>query len=1234
MKTPMRKDLRFTFPHHNAVSDTGLFPLLLGVYMLVFAACGPASEQPDDGTTTVSPVDTIVQDFFVTHLGDTLPIGVPIPIKGKVISPDSLSQPKTVPMRGQPKVVPAMTNRYPTGVPKIVHLSGNRPVITPGKDGVPLPHKIAVQGKDMPFEQLRITQSVTPKFKDAAADNIQYLSVEEGLGDGRITALLEDSRGNIWWGYKTGGVVERYDGVSLITYKYPEIIPNSIMNAMLEDSRGNIWFGTGGSGLGRYDGRRFTRFTTREGFPGDYIFGLLEDTSGNIWIGTNKGLVRYTPDKADGEGRFILFTEKEGLKGNGTGKFIESRRGNIWIPTWGGPDNSIGYGVVIYTPNTDGTVGSFTAITKQDGLSDDRISETFEDSKGNIWLGTWGGGVIRFTPDPAGGGGTLACFTTQDGLSDDRISSITEDKNGNIWIGTNNGLNQFIPSQTGPGGYFIRYTEKEGMLNSEVYDLLTDDRGNIWIGTFTVINRVVVNGFAQFTQANGLLENSVREILEDKQGDLWLATQGGLCQFLPGNGNENGHFTHITSTEGLSGNYVTQLLEDKNGAILCTIRYPANAVNVFAPPRKGKPGHFTYYTQNEGLLPGLIFGLFKDRQDNIWSFGLTGPKVAEFCRITPSKEGIHKVVHFTTREGWAGYNASSIVEDRNGILWFATWGGGLCRFEPDRDGVSGTATFYPEKGGLETDRLHCLIEDSQGRIWFGTSSGLRRFKPGEDAIPAGYSKCTTKEGLISDEVFSIAEDRQKNIWVATRRGISLLVPDTTDSTSAHVAKWQEYRIFNFNKADGLKQIDFWSNSVCADSKNRMWWGGNKGLTMLDLDRFVLPSGAPKVQLSHIDINEQFVDYRKLSDTAYANTLPFGKALQKSFDSVAAFQNYPVNLELPHDLDMLTFHCSATDWAAAHKIRFSYKMTGLDKDWSKPQQESYTTYRNLPHGTYTFQVKAYGAGQVWSEPLEYTFTILPPWWHTWWARALYVLFGAALLYLIVRWRTAALRRQRTELEQKVAERTAEVQEQQKRSDALLLNILPAEVADELKQTGHTQPVRFEEASILFADFKEFTNIVASIPGKKLVVELDEMFQHFDDIMEAEGLEKIQTIGDAYVAAGGLPTPVPDHAARCVRASRKIIEYLEKRNANSSIKWEIRIGIHSGAVTTGVVGKRKYTYDIFGDTVNIAARVESASESGRICVSAYTHDLIKDEFPCTYRGKINAKGKGDLDMYFVE
>jgi class 3 adenylate cyclase len=210
---------------------------------------------------------------------------------------------------------------------------------------------------------------------------------------------------------------------------------------------------------------------------------------------------------------------------------------------------------------------------------------------------------------------------------------------------------------------------------------------------------------------------------------------------------------------------------------------------------------------------------------------------------------------------------------------------------------------------------------------------------------------------------------------------------------------------------------------------------------------------------------------------------------------------------------------------------------------------------------------------------------------------------------------------------------DVAAEHERSERLLLNILPADLAQELLSTGSARPARHESATILFTDFSGFTQVASAMPADRMVAELNEIFGAFDDICDELGVEKIKTIGDAYMAAAGLPKPCADHAQRCVRAGLRMLDYLEQRNRTAAFKWSLRVGVHSGPVVTGVVGKRKYAFDVWGDTVNIASRMESAGEAGRVNISAYTYDLILDEFACEYRGKVDVKGKGQIDMYFV-
>ena len=221
---------------------------------------------------------------------------------------------------------------------------------------------------------------------------------------------------------------------------------------------------------------------------------------------------------------------------------------------------------------------------------------------------------------------------------------------------------------------------------------------------------------------------------------------------------------------------------------------------------------------------------------------------------------------------------------------------------------------------------------------------------------------------------------------------------------------------------------------------------------------------------------------------------------------------------------------------------------------------------------------------------------------------------------------------------VQKHSKEIAEEKKRSDELLLNILPEKVADELKHNGRAQAQFFESASVLFVDFEGFSQFSHNLPPDELVEVLDSCFKEFDRIIVNHGLEKIKTIGDAYMAAGGLPSPDPANPQRVVRAALEIKDYLDQwrveRETESKPYLRARIGIHTGPLVAGVVGKKKFAYDIWGDTVNVASRMESSGMSGKVNVSASTYDRIKGDFQCEHRGKVPTKNLGEMDMYFVE
>ena len=213
----------------------------------------------------------------------------------------------------------------------------------------------------------------------------------------------------------------------------------------------------------------------------------------------------------------------------------------------------------------------------------------------------------------------------------------------------------------------------------------------------------------------------------------------------------------------------------------------------------------------------------------------------------------------------------------------------------------------------------------------------------------------------------------------------------------------------------------------------------------------------------------------------------------------------------------------------------------------------------------------------------------------------------------------------------------ISKEKKRSDELLLNILPEETAEELKATGTAKAKSFESVSVLFTDFKNFTQASELLSPEELVAEINFCYSEFDKIITSHGIEKIKTIGDAYMCAGGLPAPNSTHPVDVIKAGLEMTAFIEK-NKQERIKqnqpfFELRLGIHTGPVVAGIVGIKKFAYDIWGDTVNIASRMESSGEPGKVNISGTTYELVKDKFTCEFRGEVEAKGKGKVKMYFV-
>jgi len=905
---------------------------------------------------------------IINSLGDTIRTGVPVQIKGRAIHPDSVAQSKRIPA-GIPKVIPTHLNvhKIPKNLTIIPVNKDSLNTFTPGLDTssfvlvnsigdtVPTGVPILAIGKVVPCIQRQPVKASSPLMKDYANINMKYLDMDQGMNSSYVLSILEDGQGNLWIG-TWGGGVSMYNGETFTYFTQKEGLSNNYVRSILEDSHSNLWFGTLG-GVCMYDGKTFTHFTEKEGLGNNDVFSILEDSQGNLWFGTWGGGVSMY----DGE-TFTHFTQKEGLSNNGVFSILEDSHGNLWFGTDGG-------GVSMYNGET------FTHFTQKEGLSNNFVRSILEDSHGNLWFGTYGGGVSMYN------GETFTHFTQKEGLSNNAVYSILEDSQGNLWFSTHGGVSMYN------GETFTHFTEKEGLSNNYVFYILEDSHGILWFGTVGGgMSMYYGETFTHFTEKEGLSNNRVFSILEDSQGNLWFGTYGGGVSMYNGE-----TFAHFTQKEGLNSIQVFSILEDSHGNLWFGTHGGVSMYN-------GKT--FMHFTEKEGLSNNDVFSVLEDSHGNLW-FGTWGGGVSKYNGET--------FTHFTEKEGLSNNYVFYILEDNHGNLWFATDGGGVSMYNGE------TVIHFTEKEGLSSNYIFSILEDSHGNLWFGTEGGGVSMYNGET-----FTHFTEKEGLSDNRVASILEDNNSNIWLGTENGLNLFDFDSVNVSNAK----KSLSVYNpvihtYSKQDGLKGLDFLENSMFLDSKNRIWWGSGKSLSMLDMNHYKIPVEPPVIQLNQIEINEQFEDYRHLKESAET---------EMEFKGVAKFYNYPLNLVLPYSRNHLTFHFSAIDWYSPHKIIYSYKMEGLNDDWSLPTAEAKADYRNLPNGTFTFKVRAMGEAQKWSEAFEYTFTILPPWWHTWWARTGYGITALLLIIGIIRWRTAKLKQRQKELITEVRIATKEIRAQ--------------------------------------------------------------------------------------------------------------------------------------------------------------------------------------------------------------
>lgn len=881
---------------------------------------------------------------------DSIPTGIPLPIKGKWIDPKTVAQVRTIPLLQAPEVVPAHPNIHPLAAPEVFQIPKNIPRVRLGEKDLPIPKATPIQGKTVLARHPVIVKAISSRFREGATTTVQFYDEDHGLRSAVISSLLTDRRGHLWIGTVTKGLT-KFDGTYYYHYTTEQGLSGNNIRSLMEDQKGNIWISTIDGGVSCFDGHSFTQFTEEQGLNQNVVYSVMEDRLGDYWFAGGWELMKFSPTNDLTAGDLTVYMDEITIV-----DLVEDSQGNIWIAAF---DEGLWY--------YDGT--TFINYGKEEGFTDQNVRSLTEDKDGNIWIATTDG-VFRYD------GKTFSRFTTAQGLIDNNIAVIREDKEGQLWMGSLEGACRF------DGKAFTYISQNEGLSHNLVSAVEFDENGGIWLGTYQGLNHISSKEITHISTKNGLFAPVVNDIMEDSQGRIWFCTYNSGISCYDGQS-----VTQFTKKQGLLSDITNAVVQDQRGNLWIGTSEGLSKFN-------GQT--FTNYTKKEGLNGNLVSSLAIDQEGQLWIGSFDGG----LCMF----DGV-AFTHFTSKEGLTDNYVRSILQTRDGGLWLCTRDG-MSFLDKDRIARDWVITHYSEEQGIEV-YANPLLEDKRGNVWISSESTLGNYLWQFDGI--NFQPISKENGLQATTVNSATEDSQGRIWLGTDLGVELLTPISEADSSIKKQSKVRFHSQLLSKRDGIIGEDF-SDPSLIDQKNRLWLGRaivTHGVNVIDLNKFRFSTDPPHVVVDNINVKQVSVDFRLLEDSLYRMALPFGKKLIHSFDSVVAFHNYPHNWTLPYQLNHLTFHFTATDWAAPHKIQYQYQLEGQDENWSVPSSEATADYRNLGWGHYTFKVRAIGEAQVWSEPFEYSFSIKPPWWHSWWAYLLYLISFCLLLWAIYRF---LLRRQ--------------------------------------------------------------------------------------------------------------------------------------------------------------------------------------------------------------------------------
>ena len=957
-------------------------------------------------------------------------------------------------------------------------------------------------------------------------------------------------------------------------------LPRAHVTTITEDHDGFLLIGTKNGGIARFDGHSFKVQDRNSGLSENDVRCSYADTSDHaatIWLGCGNWIDGFNHGKVTP----LSYEFKASIN-----CFAKDDQGLLWVGTAGGG---------IYQVDDQEVVKADDDAPFKHVNSLLFSNELYAATNSGLFVGKKGRWELISIESPS-----------------EKIISIVQAKEG-FYIATEQAVALIQKAGNGWTTTWVNVSNK----SIRPQCIFFDSEERLWIGTSTGAYKIAANGnVVHFDEESGLSDNDIRTIYQDRSGAVWLGTAyGGVCKFT------SEAFIHFSSRSGLGENIVSATLRDKEKG-LWIATYGGGVTWVDDQERKR-------FSVLNGMPSDFVHALCSHPDKGVFAATDVGPVLIQNGRI-------HRFDGFTSR-------CTSIISDSKKRLWVASAEGwqllaykngaldliGMIPYQvgyvSDMDTLNGqlfasTSTGiymidlhdlelkHVQRAGMPNALFTSVRVSVNGEIWAGTAEhGLVRVMSDTAEV------YTSADGLSADQIELVLLDSKENVWVGTKRGIDML---ELDMMQDHVLN-----VDNYTTADGFIGMEVFRNAGMLDHDGTLWFGTTRGATRYDPKKILYDESEPNTHIMDILLNYEHVDW-----AAWSNGLD-------------PLHGLPKDLELPYDKNHLTFEFAGISLAYPERVRYQYTLAGFEEEWSPITATHRVTYPQIPPGDYSFKVISRNASGIWNQdPEVFHFSVKAPLWQNKYFLAALILLIAMLVYAAVKLRERNFKQERMRLESMVTDRTKALAQAKKRSEDLLLNILPAPIAKELQDSGKAKAREYEECSVLFSDFQGFTAFSAKLCGDELVEELDKVFRAFDEICDRYNIEKIKTIGDAYMCASGLPDEHERHALNAVLMGLGMINVMNRFNReqvkNKKQQWLVRIGVHTGPLVAGVVGEKKFAYDIWGDTVNTASRMEHASEAGRLNISGVTYSQVMDHIDATVRGPLQVKGKGELMMYFVD